>query len=90
MSIENTRQLKGYFSYLIVSFKADDSHEIRPRNGSQIMALTLEQPEDTTLIQATAAEATLSMTVKVYWDKQGKDQPFSQVPILLKVQVVPH
>ena len=52
------------------------------------MALTLDNPTDTTLFEAHHQDDVLLADATIYWD--ARDVPHSKVPILLKVLVEAH
>ncbi|MCL0088001.1 hypothetical protein M1N86_01385 [Dehalococcoidia bacterium] len=91
MSIMNVDQLKRYYDYMIIVFETDDdgAHTVdRPGVNSQLMALTLDNPTDTTLFYAAHPGDVLLADAAIYWDAQ--DVPHSKVPILLKVLIEAH
>ena len=95
MSIMNVDQLKKYYEYMAIVFRTSDrttedgwEHTVdRPGRGSQLMALTLDNPTDTTLFYADGRDV-LWADATIYWD--ARDVPHSEVPILLKVLIEAH
>ncbi|MCL0094663.1 hypothetical protein M1N58_02045 [Dehalococcoidales bacterium] len=91
MSIMNVDQLKKYYDYMIIVFETDpgpDTHTVdRPGPDRQLMALTLDNPTDTTLFYADAGDVLWADAI-IYWD--ARDVPHSEVPILLKVLIEAH
>ncbi|MCL0088000.1 hypothetical protein M1N86_01380 [Dehalococcoidia bacterium] len=92
MSIMNVDQLKEYYDYMVIVFRTDGRvayHTVdRPGPGMQLMALTLDNPTDTTLFYAAHPGDVLLADAAIYWDAQ--DVPHSKVPILLKVLIEAH
>ncbi|MCL0046533.1 hypothetical protein M1N18_00915 [Dehalococcoidales bacterium] len=97
MSIMNVDQLKKYYEYMAIVFRTSDDrttgdgweHTVdQPGPDRQLMALTLDNPTDTTLFYAGARDDELWADATIYWN--ARDVPHSEVPILLKVLIEAH